>query len=73
MTTEKRELAIEVIKEAYEFGGDRDKVYTSINNLIDEITEPDSVDRAELKMVNSTYKLKRLLDENDKILKALKN
>ena len=69
MTTEKFELAINVIKEAYEFGGDRDKVYASMNNLIDDITENDSADRAELKLVNSTYKLKALLDENDKILK----
>ena len=57
LTSEKRKIAIEVIKEAYEFGGDRDKVYTSLENLIDEITEPDSLDRAELKMLNSAYKI----------------
>lgn len=71
--TEKIE-AIETIKHAYKrTDRDRDRIYKGLDGFIEMITSPDSLDRAELKMMNSTYKLKSLIDENDKILKALKN
>lgn len=74
LTTEDKKTAIEVIEHAYERRDrDRDRIYKGLDGFIEMITAPDSVDRAELKLINSTYKLKRLLDETDEILKALKN
>ena len=73
MTNIDKECAIEVIENAYKRKDrDRDRIYKGLNGFIEMITEPDSVDRAELKMLNSTYKIKSLLDENDKILETLK-
>ena len=74
MTNIDKECAIEVIENAYKRKDrDRDRIYKGLDGFIEMITEPESLDRAELKLVNSTYKLKALLDENEKILKALKN
>ena len=70
LTNEERKAAIETIKHAYKrTDRERDRIYKGLDGFIEMITEPDSVDRAELKMINSTYKIKSLLDENDKILK----
>ena len=70
MTNIDKECAIEVIENAYKRNDrDRDRIYKGLDGFIEMITEPDSVDRAELKMLNSTYKLKSILDENEKILK----
>ena len=74
LTETEKIAAIETIKHAYKrTDRDRDRIYKGLNGFIEMITEPDSIDRAELNMMNSTYKLMSLLDENDKILKALKN
>ena len=74
LTSVEKEAAIETIENAYKrTDRDRDRIYKGLNGFIEMITEPDSIDRAELKMMNSTYRLKSLIDENDKILKALKN
>ena len=74
LTETEKTAAIETIKHAYKrTDRDRDRIYKGLNGFIEMITEPDSIDRAELNMMNSTYKLMSLLDENDKILKALKN
>ena len=74
LTETERTAAIETIKHAYKrMDRDRERIYKGLNGFIEMITEPDSIDRAELKMMNSTYRLKSLIDENDKILKALKN
>ena len=74
MTETEKTAAIETIKHAYKrTDRDRDRIYKGLNGFIEMITDPDSLDRAELKMMNSTYKLKSLLDENEKILNALKN
>ena len=70
LTETEKTAAIETIKHAYKrTDRERDRIYKGLNGFIEMITEPDSVDRAELKLVNSTYKLKSLLDENEKILK----
>ena len=70
MTNIDKECAIEVIENAYKRKDrERDRIYKGLDGFIEMITEPDSVDRAELKMLNSTYKLKSILDENEKILK----
>ena len=74
LTETEKTAAIETIKHAYKrTDRDRDRIYKGLNGFIEMITDPDSLDRAELKMMNSTYKLKSLLDENEKILNALKN
>lgn len=74
LTETERTAAIETIKHAYKrTDRDRDRIYKGLNGFIEMITDPDSRDRAELKMMNSAYKLKSLLDENDKILISLKN
>lgn len=70
MTNIDKECAIEVIENAYKrTDRNRDRIYKGLDGFIEMITEPDSVERTELKMLNSTYKIKSLLDENDKILK----
>ena len=74
LTETERTAAIETIKHAYKrTDRDHDRIYKGLNGFIEMITDPDSLDRAELNMMNSTYKLKSLLDENDNILKYLKN
>ena len=74
LTETEKTAAIETIKHAYKrTDRDRDRIYKGLKGFIEMITSPDSLDRAELNLVNSTYKLKALLDENDKVLKALKN
>ena len=74
LTETEKTAAIETIEHAYKrTDRDRDRIYKGIDGFIEMITDPDSVDRAELKMINSTYKLKRLTNEIDEILKALKN
>lgn len=70
LTSVEKEAAIETIKHAYKrTDRDRERIYKGLNGFIEMITDPDSLDRAELNMMNSTCKLKSLLDENDKILK----
>lgn len=70
LTSVEKESAIETIENAYKrTDRDRDRIYKGLNGFIEMITDPDSLDRAELNMMNSTCKLKSLLDENDKILK----
>lgn len=70
LTETDKTAAIETIKHAYKrTDRDRDRIYKGLNGFIEMITEPDSLDRAELKLMNSTYKLKALLDEIDKDLK----
>ena len=65
LTGVEKEAAIETIENAYKrTDRDRDRIYNGLNGFIEMITEPDSLDRAELNMMNSTYKLKSLLDEN---------
>ena len=72
LTETEKNAAIETIKHAYKrTDRDRDRIYKGLNGFIEMITTPDSLDRSELMLVNSTYKLKALLDEI--ILKALKN
>ena len=74
LTSVEKEAAIETIENAYKrTDRDRDRIYKGLDGFIEMITAPDSLDRSELKQVNSTYKLKSLLDENEKISKALKN
>lgn len=74
LTETEKNAAIETIKHAYKrTDRDRDRIYKGLDGFIEMITAPDSLDRSELKLVNSTYKFKALLDENDKILKSLKN
>lgn len=71
LTETEKTAAIETIKHAYKrTDRDRDRIYKGLNGFIEMITDPDSLDRAELNMMNSTYKLKLLLDEIDKDLKA---
>lgn len=71
LTETEKTAAIETIKHAYKrTDRDRDRIYKGLNGFIEMITDPDSFDRAELNMMNSTYKLKSLLDEIDKDLKA---
>jgi len=68
LTETERTAAIETIKHAYKrTDRDRERIYKGLNGFIEMITDPDSIDRAELNMMNSTYKLMSLLDENDKI------
>ena len=70
LTNVDKEAAIETIENAYKrTDRDRERIYKGLNEFIEMITDPDSLDRAELQMINSTYKIKSLLDENDKILK----
>ena len=74
LTETEKTAAIETIKHAYKrTDRDSDRIYKGINGFIEMITDTDSLDRAELKLINSTYKLKAFLDENEKISKALKN
>ena len=70
LTETEKTAAIEIIKHAYKrTDRDRDRIYKGLDGFIEMITAPDSLDRAELNLMNSTYKLMSLLDENDKILK----
>lgn len=70
LTSVEKEAAIETIKHAYKrTDRSRDRIYKGLKGFIEMITDPDSLDRAELDMVNSVCKLKSLVDENDKILK----
>lgn len=70
LTETEKNAAIETIKHAYKrTDRDRDRIYEGLNGFIEMITSPDSRDRAELNLMNSTYKLKSLLDEIDEHLK----
>ena len=74
MTNIDKECAIEVIENAYKrTDRDRDRIYKGLDGFIEMITSPGSLDREELKMLNSTYKLKSLLDEIAKAMKELKH
>ena len=70
MTNEQRKQVIEFLAHSYDIGDDRDNVYSENNAYIEKITESSLSERAELKLVNSTYKLKNLLDDIDKKLRA---